>query len=338
MRVIMTLNVLDSIYGFSECSSVNGRGQHPIISVIKEHRTLSKLLNSTLGSICSRAQLCVKSQKYKIQGHWLQTSTATGRLSMEEPNLQVSSVFPFLPYNWIIDWPFKSDFVVCSTYGSFYDPSSWSKQLKLIRMWSSSYQCSWHLCSYSSNASFWNHVLYRSDLSGIINSGIWLQDNWLLLTADYSQIELRIMAHFSKDLALIELLSKPDGDVFTMIASRWTCKPESAINSEERDYTKRLIYGILYGMGANTLGEQLQCSPKEAAEKIQSFKNSFPGVSAWLSEAVASCRQKGLVHLQMLDVCISISLPLSYILAMFLQLITWNINFVVVWAFKFWLF
>jgi DNA polymerase theta len=65
------------------------RDQHPIISVIKEHRTLAKLLNGTLGSICSRAQLCSKSQRYIIQGNWLQTSTATGRLSMEEPNLQV---------------------------------------------------------------------------------------------------------------------------------------------------------------------------------------------------------------------------------------------------------
>ncbi|XP_065030525.1 helicase and polymerase-containing protein TEBICHI isoform X5 [Musa acuminata AAA Group] len=223
------------------------RGQHPIISVIKEHRTLSKLLNSTLGSICSRAQLCVKSQKYKIQGHWLQTSTATGRLSMEEPNLQC-----------------VQHMVVFTTH-------------RVDQNSSSSSECD-------------HHLINARDIF------VPTQDNWLLLTADYSQIELRIMAHFSKDLALIELLSKPDGDVFTMIASRWTCKPESAINSEERDYTKRLIYGILYGMGANTLGEQLQCSPEEAAEKIQSFKNSFPGVSAWLSEAVASCRQKGYVE------------------------------------------
>ncbi|EEC69123.1 hypothetical protein OsI_38041 [Oryza sativa Indica Group] len=185
------------------------RDQHPIISVIKEHRTLAKLLNGTLGSICSRAQLCSKSQRYIIQGNWLQTSTATGRLSMEEPNLQ---------------------------------------------------------------------------------------ENWLLVTADYSQIELRLMAHFSKDTALIELLSKPDGDVFTMIASRWTGKAESLICSKERETTKRFIYGILYGMGANSLAEQLECSPEDAAQKIQSFKRFFPGVSSWLHEAVASCRHKGYVE------------------------------------------
>ncbi|XP_074565054.1 helicase and polymerase-containing protein TEBICHI [Curcuma longa] len=75
----------------------------------------------------------------------------------------------------------------------------------------------------------------------------------------------------------------------------WLQKPESSINSDERDYTKRLVYGILYGMGPNALGEQLQCSPEEATEKIQSFKYSFPGISTWLDEAVSSCRQKGYI-------------------------------------------
>lgn len=115
----------------------------------------------------------------------------------------------------------------------------------------------------------------------------------MLLVADYSQIELRLMAHFSQDSSLIDLLSRPDGDVFTMIAARWTGKLESVITSEEREQAKRLVYGILYGMGANSLAEQLDCRADEAAEKIQSFKNSFPAVCAWLQEAVASCRLKG---------------------------------------------
>ena len=123
-----------------------------------------------------------------------------------------------------------------------------------------------------------------------------------MVTADYSQIELRLMAHFSKDLMLIELLSKPDGDVFTMIASRWVGKEEALISSKERETTKRFIYGILYGMGANSLAEQLECSTEEAAQKIQSFKRFFPGVSSWLHEAVASCRQKGLVYLIVISV------------------------------------
>lgn len=72
------------------------RHEHPIIPVIKEHRTLAKLLNCTLGSICSLARLSLQTQRYSLHGYWLQTSTATGRLSMEEPNLQVEIIFDIL--------------------------------------------------------------------------------------------------------------------------------------------------------------------------------------------------------------------------------------------------
>lgn len=105
------------------------------------------------------------------------------------------------------------------------------------------------------------------------------------------------MAHFSKDSSLIELLSKPAGDVFTMIAARWTGCSEDSVGPNEREQTKRMVYGILYGMGANSLAEQLDCSPVEADEKIKNFKNSFPGVASWLQEAVATCRSKGSVYL-----------------------------------------
>lgn len=120
-----------------------------------------------------------------------------------------------------------------------------------------------------------------------------MQENWLLLAADYSQIELRLMAHFSRDASLVELLSKRNCDVFRMIAAKWAGKVESSVSSIEREQTKKLIYGILYGMGANTLAEQLECSSEDAAEKILSFKRSFQGVASWLQEVVISCRQKG---------------------------------------------
>ncbi|XP_068648888.1 helicase and polymerase-containing protein TEBICHI isoform X2 [Aristolochia californica] len=222
------------------------RHHHPIISVIKEHRTLSKLLHSTLGSICSKSGLCLRSQKYRISGNWLQTSTATGRLSMEEPNLQC----------------------VEHTVEFMIRESEQSNS-------SSTVDC---------------HQINARDF--LIPS----QDNWLLLGADYSQIELRLMAHFSKDSTLTDLLSKPDGDVFRLIAARWTGQLESNVSSKDRDQTKKLVYGILYGMGANTLSEQLCCTLDEASKNIQSFKSSFPHVANWLDEAVASCRKKGYVE------------------------------------------
>ncbi|PPD66977.1 hypothetical protein GOBAR_DD36143 [Gossypium barbadense] len=221
------------------------RDEHPIVPVIKEHRTLAKLLNCTLGSICSLARLSRSTNKYTLHGRWLQTSTATGRLSMEEPNLQ----------------------------------------------------CVEHMVEFSlskdKNGSDANTDHYKINVRDFF---IPTQDNWLLLTADYSQIELRLMAHFSNDSALIKLLSKPQGDVFTMMSAIWTGRAEDFVGSNERDQTKRLIYGILYGMGADTLAEQLNCTSDEAKEKIKSFKSSFPGVASWLHEAVASCRQKGYIE------------------------------------------
>ncbi|GAV78351.1 DEAD domain-containing protein/Helicase_C domain-containing protein/DNA_pol_A domain-containing protein, partial [Cephalotus follicularis] len=220
------------------------RHQHPIVPVIKEHRTLAKLLNCTLGSICSLARLSSRSQKYTLHGHWLQTSTATGRLSMEEPNLQC--VEHMVTFKMIKD-----------EKGGDVDADN-----------------------------------YKINARDFIVS---TQDNWLLLTADYSQIELRLMAHFSKDSTLIDLLSNSCGDVFTMIAAKWAGRPENSVSSHERDQTKRLVYGILYGMGANSLAEQLDCSSDEAKDKIKSFKSSFHGVASWLQEAVTSCCQKGYV-------------------------------------------
>ncbi|KAJ0770269.1 putative DNA-directed DNA polymerase [Helianthus annuus] len=222
------------------------RLEHPIIPIIKEHRTLAKLLNCTLGSMCSLAKLSMKTQRYTLHGHWLQTSTATGRLSMEDPNLQC--------VEHMVE--FKIDQDENETDGS-------------------------------------NTDHYKVNPRDFF---IPTQENWLLVTADYSQIELRLMAHFSKDTSLIELLTKPSGDVFNMITAKWTGKAESSVDPTERDQTKRLVYGILYGMGANSLAEQLECSPDDANEKIQSFKRSFPGVSSWLKEAVAECRKKGYVE------------------------------------------
>ncbi|KAK1266849.1 hypothetical protein QJS04_geneDACA019368 [Acorus gramineus] len=191
--------------------------------------------------------LNIDEMTYK-QGHWLQTSTATGRLSMEEPNLQCVE----REVSFTIHHPMDTSKTGSSSIDKF-------------------------------------EINARDFFTPT-------EDNWLIVTADYSQIELRLMAHFSKDPILIELLSKPDGDVFNMLAAKWIGKPESSIISSERDQTKKLAYGILYGMGAKSLAAQLDCSSDEAQEKINNFKKSFPGVSDWLHEAVLSCYHTGYVQ------------------------------------------
>lgn len=115
----------------------------------------------------------------------------------------------------------------------------------------------------------------------------------MFIAADYSQIELRLMAHFSGDPSMTSLLSNPSGDFFRQLAAQWTGLTESNVTDKRREQTKRLVYGILYGMGVNALAEQMDCSAAEAADNTEKFKSAFPGITAWLQQTVESCRKLG---------------------------------------------
>jgi DNA polymerase theta len=120
-----------------------------------------------------------------------------------------------------------------------------------------------------------------------------VQDQWVILSADYSQIEVRLMAHFSEEPALIALLRKPSGDLFRMIASQWTGISEIDVSDKQREQTKKLVYGILYGMGVNALAEQLDCPLAEASLNLEKFRCAFPGIHSWLQQACVNCRKSG---------------------------------------------
>jgi len=99
-----------------------------------------------------------------------------------------------------------------------------------------------------------------------------------LLSADYSQLELRILAHLSGDNCLCSILSRPDGDVFRRIAS--SCngnKREEDVTDEERQQAKQICYGLIYGMGCKSLAEQLEVEEEEAQLFVDSFHSTYPG-------------------------------------------------------------
>ena len=120
-------------------------------------------------------------------------------------------------------------------------------------------------------------------------------EDHLFLSADYSQLELRILAHLSSDATLIRTLS--DGnDVFRSMAAEIHQCPESSVSESMRQQAKQIVYGVIYGIGDKSLSEQLGVSISEAAKFMESFKTKYPGVRSFLFECVASARRTGYVE------------------------------------------
>jgi DNA polymerase-1 len=113
-----------------------------------------------------------------------------------------------------------------------------------------------------------------------------------LLTADYSQIELRIMAHLSDDEALIEAFGSGI-DFHTVTASRVFDLPAEQIDGELRSRIKAMNYGLAYGLSAFGLSQQLRIMPDEARALMEEYFEQFGGVRDYLHDIVQKARQDG---------------------------------------------
>lgn len=116
----------------------------------------------------------------------------------------------------------------------------------------------------------------------------------LLLSADYSQVELRLMAHLSGDEALIEAFRQGE-DIHTATAARLFHKPLGEVTAEERRRAKTANFGIIYGISAFGLSQRLEIPRKEAREIIEGYFASYPGVKRYMDEVVAKAKQDGFV-------------------------------------------
>jgi len=114
----------------------------------------------------------------------------------------------------------------------------------------------------------------------------------LILSVDYSQVELRLIAHLSEDEVLCGTLAKDGQDPFTAMACMWQKCPIDQVTPERRDQAKHLAYGLLYGMGPNAVAGALNIRDvRTAAEWQESFLNSMPGVQAWIKRVKEDCKQ-----------------------------------------------
>ncbi|MDD2484063.1 MAG: DNA polymerase I [Eubacteriales bacterium] len=198
------------------------RGDHEIIDLILQFRTLSKL-NSTY----VEGLLPLIHKDGKIHPHFQQTVTATGRISCTEPNLQ--------------------------------------------------------------------NIPIKQELGRLLRKAfIPENDSFVLIGADYSQIELRVLAHMSKDPGLLEAFNE-GADIHRSTAARVFGVAEEDVTSLQRSNAKAVNFGVIYGMTGFGLSEELGISRKAAEEYIDAYFKKYPKVKEFMDEQVRLCREKGYV-------------------------------------------
>ncbi len=198
------------------------RNDHPIVDKVIQYRTYAKLVNGYTTALPEHI-----GSDSKIHALYNQALTATGRLSMSEPNLQNISIR--------------------------------SEEGKNIR-----------------KAFFYPNKEYY------------------LLSLDYSQIELRMLAHVASINVLKEIF-KEGKDIHRSTASRVFGVPFDEVTSEMRRRAKAVNFGIVYGISSYGLAMQLDIPPKEAGELIKQFKAAFDGIDQFQNDCVARARRDGYV-------------------------------------------
>lgn len=183
------------------------QGDHPIIDLIQEHRTLAKLKSTYVDAL----PLLVRPDTQRVHTDFNQAITATGRLSSSNPNLQ--------------------------------------------------------------------NIPIRTEFSRQIRKAFIPEPGWLLAAADYSQIELRILAHLSQEPRLVAAYQQ-NQDVHTLTAQLLLEK--ATISSSERRLAKVINFGVIYGMGAQRFARETGLSYGEAKQFIDRFYQRYPGVFAYL--------------------------------------------------------
>jgi DNA polymerase-1 len=120
------------------------------------------------------------------------------------------------------------------------------------------------------------------------------EEGWTLVAADYSQIELRVLAHYTADQRLCEAFQR-DEDIHARVAGQVNNVPLEQVTGDMRRQAKVVNFGTIYGQGAGALSRQLGIAKETAAKFINSYFQTFPGIERFLIESLAECRRQGYV-------------------------------------------
>ena len=143
----------------------------------------------------------------------------------------------------------------------------------------------------SSNPNLQNLPI-RSERGQLIRQAVIPDEGCLFLSADYSQIELRLMAHFSQDPHLLEAF-RSGQDIHAATAAKIFNVPINQVTKDQRRQAKTANFGIIYGISAFGLAQQLDCSRSEAKALIDDYFAAFPGVIDYIERQKQRAREQG---------------------------------------------
>lgn len=136
------------------------------------------------------------------------------------------------------------------------------------------------------------NIPIRMELGRLIRKVFVPEDGYVFVDADYSQIELRVLAHCSGDEKLIQAY-KEKADIHRITASQVFHTPFEEVTSLQRRNAKAVNFGIVYGISSFGLSRDLSISKKEAAQYIEDYFRTYPGIKAFLDESVKNAKDKG---------------------------------------------
>lgn len=135
----------------------------------------------------------------------------------------------------------------------------------------------------------------RTELGRKLRKVFKAQENKIFVDADYSQIELRVLAHMSKDEIMVEAF-KTDQDIHTICASQVFKVPVEKVSKQLRSRAKAVNFGIVYGISDFGLAEQIDIKRKEAKEYIEQYLETYSGIKSFMSDIVEHAKEKGYVE------------------------------------------
>jgi len=142
------------------------------------------------------------------------------------------------------------------------------------------------------------NIPIRTEIGREIRRAFVAEPGHVLLAADYSQIELRLLAHLSRDPALIEAFREGQ-DIHAAVAAQIHSVPLEEVTREQRNGAKMVNFGIVYGVTAFGLARRLGVSNTEAGEIIDGYKERFAGITTFLEECIAQAQSLGYVETMM---------------------------------------